>query len=99
MSEGYPRLRPLMIKAGIPEDMHEEVVAGLGYFTQSMIVLMKANEDTAPNYLTFATICPSGQRYELTLRECSGKTPVETIDELKEEIRELKLQLKEARTR
>ena len=90
---GFSRLAPLLLKAGLPEDRHEEMVEGINGFTTLMVALMQANEDVAPNYLTFAMITPEGKRYELTVQACGGKTPVEVINELKEEGESLKEEL------
>lgn len=79
---GFPSLRPLVLKAGIPEEMHDVMVAGIANFTTAMTVLMKANEDVAPNLLTFSIKTPAGQMYEFTIRKSEGKTPAEVITDL-----------------
>ena len=83
------RLTPLLLRAGLPEDMHEEFIDGISNFTTMMTVLLAANQADAPNFLTFALITPKGDQYELTVRKSDGKTPSELIDSLKEEIEKI----------
>lgn len=75
------RLRPMLVKAGLPEEEHDCFLEGVSSFTTMMTVLLKANDEDAPNYLTFALNTPAGERYELTIRKCDGKTPAEVIDD------------------
>ena len=83
--QGFPRLRPLLHKAGLPEEMHDEFVDGIASFTTMMTVLLRANEDVAENYLTFAMVTPEPdpEVFELTIKKADGKSPVQVIDEMR----------------
>lgn len=88
-SMGFPNLRPLLSKAGLPEESHEEMIDLIARFTTSMVVLMEANDDVAKNYLTFSMDTPDGQNYELTIRKCDGKAPADIIEDLMATVKNL----------
>jgi len=77
-------LFPLLSKAGIPPEDHEDVVSGISGFTTAMVWLMQATED-AKNYITFGLATEEGTKYELTIRRSDGKTPCEMMNELEAE--------------
>lgn len=87
------RLAPMLENAGLSEDKHQEFFDGVNSFTTMMAVLLRANKDGAPNYITFALETPEEEKYELTIRRSEGKTPCETIDEKDAEIQRLRKHL------
>jgi len=85
--EAVHRLTPLLTKAGLSEEKHGEFIDGVNSFTTMMTVLLEANHDTAPNFITFALYMPKDERYELTIRKCEGKTPSDLIDGLENRLK------------
>ncbi len=92
MTQSEERLAPLFLKAGIPEDEHAEALEIIEESTLFLVVLLKANEDVAPNYLTMGMVADE-TRYELTIRLVAGLTPAEKISELEAERDQLRATL------
>lgn len=91
------RLTPLLYKAGLPAEMHREFIEGISSFTTMMTVLLAANQEDAPNYLTFALVTPKGDHYELTVKKSEGKSPSAVIDDLEEELDKAKKEIERLR--
>ena len=95
---GLQRMRPLFEKAGLPEESHEEMEEGICNFVSMMIVVMKLNDDVAPNYITFSMAGPDSQMYELTIRRSDGTGPAECLTNLEQELTRAKDENRRLRT-
>lgn len=98
VTEGGARFIDFVMRAGLPQDVAEQVVDGAGRFAQLLVHVLVANEDVAPNHITMGYDAGE-ERFEVTVRRHDGVTPGERIVALLAQLAELTRERDEARAR